>query len=170
MIRWCLVAMLLLASAAGSMAAPDASDKAPASPDQVFTDVMRQSIGAPMKADLGPEAAVRLHEDLLLVPHDPAVRLLTVQHKTIPADFLAMLAGPAGVETPGYVRFVPSGFVDSNEALAWTRTMSSTAWKTPSNAKTSSARSKTSNPAKPGAGSARRITTPNTICSVGPPW
>ena len=142
MIRWCLSAMLLLASAAGSMAAsnapesngpqpntpapttpaPKASNKAvaaPMSPAQVSADAIRQALGAPMRADLGTEAAVRLHEDLLLVPHDPAVRLLTVQHKPIPPDFVALTTAQ-GLEAPGYVHFVPSGFIDSNEALAWT--------------------------------------------------
>jgi uncharacterized membrane-anchored protein len=143
MIRWCLVAMLFLASAAGAVAASDSPQPnnpgsnspgsnnpapntaskppaAPVGPDQIFSDVLRQAIGAPMRADLGPEAAVRLHDNLLIVPHDSAVRLLTVQHKPIPPNFLALLAGPLGVETPGYVHFVPSGFIDSNEALAWT--------------------------------------------------
>jgi uncharacterized membrane-anchored protein len=157
MIRWCLAAMLLLASAAGSMAesndpapgatAPDttpsntpasntpasnapasnapasnALNKPPAAPmtlDQISADAARQSIGAPARADLGPEAAVRLHEDLLIVPHDPAVRLLTAQHKPIPASFVALITAP-GLEESGHVRFIPSGFIDSNEALPWT--------------------------------------------------
>ncbi len=126
MIRWCLAAMLLLASATGAPAAdtpPGGLPKAPALPltaDQITTDVMRQSIGAPMKADLGPEATVRLHESLLIVPHDPAVRLLTLQRRPFPADLVALLAGPPGVETPGAIRFIASGFVDSNKILAWT--------------------------------------------------
>jgi uncharacterized membrane-anchored protein len=122
MIRWCLTAMLVLASAAGSMAqsnAPNSAQAAPITLEQVSADALRQSIGAPMRADLGTQAAVRLHEDLLIVPYDPAVRLLAAQHKPIPAGFLALVTAQ-GSEEPGQVRFIPSGFIDSNEALAWT--------------------------------------------------
>lgn len=127
MTRRCLTAVLFLACITGAItgatAAPNDKDKAPAAPegyDQISSDAMRQSIGAPLRAELGSEAAVRLHENLVIVPHDPAVRLLTVQHKPIPPNFVAMVGGPQGVDSPGYIRFVPSGYVDADEILAWT--------------------------------------------------
>lgn len=118
-----LAAIVLCALQASALAAQD--DQATASallntPDQVFTDVLHQSIGAPARADLGPEAAVRLGNDLLIIPHDPAVRMLAVEGKTPPPGFLALLMGSAGLDAVGTVRFVPAGFVDSDSIRQWT--------------------------------------------------
>jgi len=127
-IRRRLAVLVFCALAATASAAPKAQDpkpqdNAPGVPDtpaQVFADAMRQSIGGPARADLGPEATVRLDEGQLVVPRDPAIRLLKVSNKNFPPDLLALLMTSQGLEAPGYVRFVASGYVDSDAALAWT--------------------------------------------------
>jgi uncharacterized membrane-anchored protein len=111
------------APATAAVAAPP--DKAPATaapetPDQVFVSVLRQSIGAPARADIGDQAAVRLQGDLTIVPREPATRLLLTSDKTVPPDFQALLLGSEGMDAFGPIRFVPAGFVDSDAALAWT--------------------------------------------------
>jgi uncharacterized membrane-anchored protein len=91
----------------------------PETRDQAFSAALRQAIGAPARAELGDQATVRLDEDLLIVPKAPAARLLTVANRAVPADFVALLLGADGMETPGIIRFVPAGFVDADAALAW---------------------------------------------------
>lgn len=88
-------------------------------PDMAFSAALRQAIGAPARADLGDQATERLDEDLLIVPKVPAARLLAAANRKVPADFVALLMGPDGMETPGIIRFVPAGFVDADAALAW---------------------------------------------------
>jgi uncharacterized membrane-anchored protein len=89
-------------------------------PDQVFKSAMRQSVGAPARADIGEQATVRLSEGLMMVPRAPAARLLRVSKLAVPANFEALLVGSEGMDAPGIIRFVPAGFIDSNAALAWT--------------------------------------------------
>jgi uncharacterized membrane-anchored protein len=89
-------------------------------PDQAFTEAMRNSIGAPALAELGDRATVRLSGDQIIVPHDQAVRLLTIWRMTVPPDFVALLMGPNGMSSPGIIRFVPIGFTDLSEAAQWT--------------------------------------------------
>ncbi len=123
MIRRCLAVLAFCVIAATASAAPKAQDDAPGllnTPDQIFADAMRQSVGGPARADLGPEATVRLDEGLLVIPRDPAVRLLKVSNKDFPPDLLALLMSSQGLELPGYIRFVASGYVDADAALGWT--------------------------------------------------
>jgi uncharacterized membrane-anchored protein len=88
--------------------------------DQAFASAIRQSIGSPARADLDDEATVRLAEGLLLVPKEPAARLLSAMDQTVPANFSGLLLGPEGMDAQGKIRFVPAGFIDSDAALAWT--------------------------------------------------
>jgi uncharacterized membrane-anchored protein len=89
-------------------------------PEQAFTEAMRRSIGAPALAELGDQATVRLAEDLIIVPQDQAARLLTIWGLTVPPDFVALLLGPKGMNSPGIIRYVPAGFTDLADAAAWT--------------------------------------------------
>jgi uncharacterized membrane-anchored protein len=110
------------------LAAPAEPDTAPQetvghvtdTPAQVFADVLRQSIGWPARVDLNDQANVRLAEGLLIVPKQPAVRLLSALGQNAPADLAGLLLGPEGFDGHGKVRFVPAGFTDSDAALAWT--------------------------------------------------
>lgn len=120
--------MLLFAMAGGigSAAPPIASEADDAAlpeildtPDQVFTEALRESIGAPARADIGDQATVRLSESLLVVPRDQAVRLLTVTQRPVPPGFQGLLVGPEGMEAAGTIQFTPSGFIDSDAALGW---------------------------------------------------
>jgi uncharacterized membrane-anchored protein len=103
-------------------APPDKGSAAavPETPDQVLVSVLRQSIGAPARADIGDQAMVRLQGDLTIVPREPASKLLIISGKAVPPDFQALLLGSEGMEAFGLIRFVPGGFVDSDAALAWT--------------------------------------------------
>jgi uncharacterized membrane-anchored protein len=118
----CTIAIATSVAPAAS-AAPKAQDSAPGlldTPDEIFADAMRQSIGGPFRADLGPEATVRIDAGQLIVPRDPALRLLKVSNKDFPPDLLALLMGSKGLELPGYIRFIPAGYVDADTALGWT--------------------------------------------------
>jgi uncharacterized membrane-anchored protein len=122
-IRRCLAVLAFCVIAATAGAAPKAQDDAPSlldTPDRIFADAMRQSIGGPARADLGPEATVRLDGGQLIVPRDPALRLLKVSNKAFPPDLLALLMTSQGLELPGYIRFIPAGYVDADTALGWT--------------------------------------------------
>ncbi|HEY0183794.1 MAG TPA: DUF2167 domain-containing protein [Rhodopila sp.] len=91
-----------------------------ATPEQIVAAAMRQSIGAPAKADLDEQATVRLSDNLMLVPRDPASRLLKARGDPVPPGFDALLVSAEGMDAPGLIRFVPSGFIDSDAALGWT--------------------------------------------------
>jgi uncharacterized membrane-anchored protein len=88
-------------------------------PEQATAAALRQAIGAPARADIGDQATVRLDEGLLLVPKDPAAKLLTFSDRDVPAGFAGLLLGSEGMDAPGVIRFVPAGFIDSDAALAW---------------------------------------------------
>jgi uncharacterized membrane-anchored protein len=121
-LRRIVLATLLFGIAGAAMAAPPEKDSAAAmleTPGQVLVSALRQSIGAPARADIGDQATARLIEGLVIVPREPASRLLTVLQRPVPPDFQALLIGSEGMDAPGMVRFVPAGFVDSNAALAW---------------------------------------------------
>lgn len=121
MFRTVLAALLF--SMASALAAPPDTGSTPngnETPDQILVTALHQSIGAPAQADLGDQATVRLEDTLILVPREPAARLLAVSDITVPPGFQALLLGPEGMDMPGYIRFVPAGFIDSNAALAWT--------------------------------------------------
>ena len=120
-----VVLATLLSGIVGGAALAAPPDKGSAAamletPDQVFSSVLLQSIGAPARADIDDQATVRLADGLTLVPREPASRLLTVLDKPVPPDFAALLFGSEGMEAPGLIRYVPAGFVDSDAALAWT--------------------------------------------------
>lgn len=103
-------------------AAPDAATE-PAgaeTPDQMLIEAQRQSIGAPARADIGDEAAVRLSGALVMVPPEYAAKLLTVLKRPVAAELQGLLLGAAGMQAPGLIRFIPAGFINANEALAWT--------------------------------------------------
>jgi uncharacterized membrane-anchored protein len=119
-----ILAILLsgFVSAIAMVALPDkgSADDLLETPDQVVASAMRQSIGAPARADIGDQATARLTETLFIVPREPAAKLLTVSNRPVPPDLEGLLIGPEGMEAPGFIRFVPAGFIDSDAALAWT--------------------------------------------------
>lgn len=116
-----VLATLWLGMAAASAAPPDkgAAAAIPETADQIFTAVLRQSIGGPARAEIGDQATVRLAEGLTIVPREPATKLLGVSNLPVPANFQALLLGAEGMDAPGLIRFVPAGFVDFDAALAW---------------------------------------------------
>jgi uncharacterized membrane-anchored protein len=93
--------------------------KVPETPAQILALALREAIGAPARADIGDQATVRLSEELLILPRDPAAKLLAVERIAVPANFVALLLGADGMEEPGFVQFIPSGFIDASAALAW---------------------------------------------------
>ena len=99
---------------------PAAAPGAIETPRSAFAEALRQATGAPARAGLGDQATVRLSDDLLLVPKEPAARVLNVSNLPVPKDFVALLIGSDGMDAPGMVTFVPSGFVDSDAVAAWT--------------------------------------------------
>jgi uncharacterized membrane-anchored protein len=120
-----LVFATVLSCLAGTIALGAPSDRGSGTesketPDQILVAVLRQSIGAPARAEIGDQASVRLSDDLLFVPPEAAIEFLSVSGKPIPANFNGLLFGAEGVDALGIIRFVPSGFVDSDAALAWT--------------------------------------------------
>ena len=78
---------------------------------QVFTETLRQSIGAPARADIDDQATDRLSDDLMIVPGEQAARLLTVMARPAPADLKGLLFGSEGMEAAGMIRFIPAGFI-----------------------------------------------------------
>ena len=126
--RFVLVMLLSAWVGAGALAASpgigsDDKTALPAileTPDQVFLEVLRQSIGAPARADIDDQATARLSDGLVIVPEAQAARLLTVMARPVPSDFKGLLLGSEGMEAAGIIRFIPSGFIDSDAALAWT--------------------------------------------------
>jgi uncharacterized membrane-anchored protein len=117
-----IVLAILLCGTVALAAPPDKGSLAdkPETSVQIFASALRQSIGAPARADIGNQATVRLTGSLVFVPPEPASRLLTVSKMAVPSDFQGLLLGSEGIEAPGLIRFVPVGFIDSNAALAWT--------------------------------------------------
>jgi uncharacterized membrane-anchored protein len=103
-------------------AAPDKGSAAEMleTPDQVLTSVLLQSTGAPARVDIADQATDRLTEGSMFIPKDPATKLLKVSGRPVPPDFQGLLIGQEGMDAPGLIRFIPSGFVDSDAALAWT--------------------------------------------------
>ena len=99
---------------------PGATPKLLETPEQAYISMLRQAIGAPARADLAGEATARLQENLALVPNQPATEFLTALGRDIPPDLVGLLLGAEGMDAPGAIRFVPAGFVDSDDALRWT--------------------------------------------------
>lgn len=88
-------------------------------PEQAFAQALRESLGDPARAELADQAAVRLQDGLILIPREPAIRLLTVNNRAVPPDFVALLLGHGGMETLGYIRFVSAGYTDADTILSW---------------------------------------------------
>jgi uncharacterized membrane-anchored protein len=120
LIQIILVAMLVSTGTKAAPADQGSAAVAVETPQQVFASALRQSIGAPARADLQHGATVRLADGLLLVPTRPAANLLSVLDQPVPPDFAGLLLGPDGLEAAGKIRFIPAGFIDSDAALAWT--------------------------------------------------
>lgn len=78
LIQVLLAAISFCISSAAFAASPDKSNAGDLfeTPDQVFALVTRQSIGAPLRAEIGDQATERLSEDLTFVPREPAARLV----------------------------------------------------------------------------------------------
>ncbi|PPQ35516.1 DUF2167 domain-containing protein [Rhodopila globiformis] len=118
-----VLALLPLALPIGAAAtSPAAQAAAPGlfeTPADAFADALRHSTGAPARADLGPDASVRLSGDLIVVPQDQAARLLVLWNLPVPPDLVALLLGPKGMDAPGIIRFVPAGFVDDATAASF---------------------------------------------------
>jgi uncharacterized membrane-anchored protein len=111
----CLLAMI------GATASPDqAGIAAPPTTEQTFATALRESIGGPSRVDLGDQASERLDAGFLFVPGEPAEQLLRVSNLDVPPDFAGLLLGPHGMRSPGILRFVPSGFIDTDTAPTWT--------------------------------------------------
>jgi uncharacterized membrane-anchored protein len=116
-----IAAFALLLGSLGTAAL--AASPAPAgveTPDRVLATVLRESIGGPARADLGEQASVRLDKDLLVVPRQPAIRLLGVLNRAVPDDLVGLLVGSEGFDAAGTITFTPAGFIDSDAAIAWT--------------------------------------------------
>ncbi len=88
-------------------------------PGQVFALATHQAIGAPTKFDIDNQATVRLLDDLIIIPQNPASKLLAVANYPILPGFEGLLFGSDGIQTAGLIRFVPVGFVDSDVTLTW---------------------------------------------------
>lgn len=119
MVRFVLAAILSGGLWLSALAAP-AGQEALDSPENALRDAMRQAVGAPARADLADQATLRLEQDLLFVPKEPAERVLNASHIAIPKHFVALLVGSQGMDAAGILTFVPAGFVDSDTAIAWT--------------------------------------------------
>jgi uncharacterized membrane-anchored protein len=117
-----LLALLLLGGAHADAAPPPQgpTNGTFQTPAQAYTEALRQSIGAPARAPLGPDAFVRLSDEMIVVPHDQAVRLLTLWDLPVPPDLVGLLLGPKGMDSPGIIRFVATGFVDAGGAVTFT--------------------------------------------------
>jgi uncharacterized membrane-anchored protein len=87
---------------------------------EAVQQAMKQSIGAPALASLGPEATIRLGGEMVLVPRDAAGVLLSASGVQTPPDLVAILLGPKGLDAPWLIRFVPAGFIDAAEVERWT--------------------------------------------------
>jgi uncharacterized membrane-anchored protein len=125
------IVLAALLAALGGTAAPAGTAALAASPDQAnapamletvdqaYASALRQAIGGPARADIAGEATVRLEQNQLLVPKEPAARVLTITSRDVPPDFVGLLLGPEGMGAAGMIRFVPAGFVSADEALSW---------------------------------------------------
>jgi uncharacterized membrane-anchored protein len=99
---------------------PGATPQILDTPEQAYLSMLRQATGAPALAGLAGEVTVRLQENLVIIPKDPASQFLTAVGRGVPPDFVGLLIGAEGMDAPGGIRFVPAGFVDADEALRWT--------------------------------------------------
>jgi uncharacterized membrane-anchored protein len=89
-------------------------------PEEIVNAALRQSIGAPARADIDDQATERLSDALVMIPREPAEKWLVVANRQVPPDFKGLLLGADGLDALGIIRFVPAGHVDSDAALAWT--------------------------------------------------
>jgi len=91
-----------------------------ATPEQVLAEALRQSIGSPARADISNQATDRLTDGLLIIPREPAARLLGVMKRPTPTAFNGLVIGSEGMEAPGIIQFIPAGFIDSDVIQSWT--------------------------------------------------
>jgi uncharacterized membrane-anchored protein len=120
--RFVLAALVSIVMGIAALAAPPdpgATPKILETPDQAYISMLRQAIGAPARADLADEATARLQGSLAVIPRQPATAFLTALGRGVPPDFVGLLLGSEGMDAPGSIRFVPAGFVDSDDALRW---------------------------------------------------
>lgn len=120
--RAILAILLSVLTATAALAQSDTILQPPAG-DRVaetFAQALRTSIGGPARADIMDQATVRVPADMMFVDRDAAAKILTAMQRPVPEDFAGLLLGSEGMENPGVVRYLPVGFVDANEALAWT--------------------------------------------------
>lgn len=123
LIRRCLAALAIVLWSVTALAAPGAPQPAAGlqdDPDALYAQAMRESIGAPLSADLGTVATVRLAKDLLIVPAATGARLLRANGRSVPPDFVGLVMDATGLEMAATVRYVPAGFIDANDMLGWT--------------------------------------------------
>jgi uncharacterized membrane-anchored protein len=99
---------------------PGTTPKILETPNQAYISMLHQAIGAPARADLAGEATARLEGSLAIIPQAPATGFLTALGRGVPPNFIGLLLGAEGMDAPGSIRFVPAGFVESDEALRWT--------------------------------------------------
>jgi uncharacterized membrane-anchored protein len=121
-IRRVLAVLILIICCAPAQAEQDETTQgaiALDSPGDVYARALSLSIGAPLRADLGTAARVRLSADLVFTPHEQAQELLQAYRRAIPSDFIGLLTIGQGMTLTGTVRFVPAGFIDANAILPW---------------------------------------------------
>jgi uncharacterized membrane-anchored protein len=117
-----IILIAFLVSSGVALAASPGQGSAPGmleTVDQAYASALRQAVGAPARVDLAGQATARLQEAMLVVPKDPAARLLAVLDRPVPPDFAGLLLGAEGLEAAGTIRFVPAGFVGADDALSW---------------------------------------------------
>jgi hypothetical protein len=119
-IRAVLIALLCAAACAHPVLAASDPIGGQETRAQAYAAALRASIGAPARVELADQATVRLEGPLVMIPRDPAARYLAAVGRAVPEGLLGLLLGTDGIDTTTIVRFVPAGFVDTDEATRWT--------------------------------------------------
>lgn len=87
--------------------------------DAAFQEAMRQATGGPARAEIAGQATFAVPMDFVAVPPTQGTALLASLNIPVPDDLAGVLLGIDGVDSPGTLRFVKSGFVDADGAIAW---------------------------------------------------
>jgi uncharacterized membrane-anchored protein len=130
-LRTVLAAFLSVVLCSIAVAEPTTTPTAPSPPSRqavtaAFAEALRQAIGAPARVNLGEQATVRLSGDLMFLPPQAATKLWLVIGRPVPEpgpgtpDMLGLLMGSEGIDMSGFIRFVPTGFVDADTMPTWT--------------------------------------------------
>lgn len=101
---------------------PSLADQTPSTAtqaDAAFQAAMRQAIGGPERAAIPDEASYTVPMDFAAVPPKEGGALLAALGMPVPDGLAGVLLGADGVDSPGTVRFVKSGFIDADGAIAW---------------------------------------------------